>query len=162
MSNKIINLIALLLTILGLDGLQAQESVNATGANASGSGGSVSYSVGQITYQTQTGSNGSVAEGVQQPYEISVITTIDEAREIHLTVMAYPNPTNDFLTLEMKYFKPLSYQFQLYDMSGKLMHSEKIMDHHTHIDVSFLTPGTYFLKLTEGNRDYKSFKIIKK
>ena len=31
----------------------------------------MSYTVGQVVYYTYTGSNGSVAEGVQQPYEIS-------------------------------------------------------------------------------------------
>ena len=64
---KRLKICAVLLLGLGLTGLQAQESVNATGGDASGSGGSVSYSVGQITYQTHTGINGSVAEGVQQP-----------------------------------------------------------------------------------------------
>ncbi|HZK07934.1 MAG TPA: hypothetical protein VFC92_07005, partial [Bacteroidales bacterium] len=35
----------------------AQEGINVTGANASGSGGSASYTVGQMVYQTHTGTN---------------------------------------------------------------------------------------------------------
>lgn len=70
MRNKKLKLSALLLLGLGLTGLQAQESVNATGGNASGSGGSASYSVGQVVYTTNTGTNGTVAQGVQQPFEI--------------------------------------------------------------------------------------------
>jgi len=54
MRHKRLKLSAVLLLGLGLTGLQAQESVNATGGNASGSGGSVSYSVGQVvTSHTQ-------------------------------------------------------------------------------------------------------------
>ena len=34
--------------------------------------------VGQVVYITSTGINGSVAQGVQQPYEISVITGVNE------------------------------------------------------------------------------------
>ncbi len=34
---------------------QAQESVNATGGDATGSGGTVAYSVGQVVYTTNTG-----------------------------------------------------------------------------------------------------------
>ena len=49
----------------------AQESINATGGDASGSAGSASYSVGQVAYQTLAGTNGSIAEGVQQAYKIS-------------------------------------------------------------------------------------------
>ncbi|MCK9290408.1 MAG: hypothetical protein WCR58_02960 [Bacteroidales bacterium] len=40
---------------LGLTGLQAQESGNAMGGNACGSGGSASYSVGQVVNITSTG-----------------------------------------------------------------------------------------------------------
>ncbi|MGI6479934.1 MAG: hypothetical protein ACOX0M_10915 [Salinivirgaceae bacterium] len=101
---KRLKLSAVLLLGLGLTGLQAQTSVNATGGDASGSGGSVSYSVGQVAYQTHTGTSGSVSEGVQQPFEISVVTGIEEAKGINLSVSAYPNPTTDYLTLEVEEF----------------------------------------------------------
>ena len=84
MRHKKFTLSAVLLLGLGLTGLQAQTSVNATGGDASGSGGSVSYSVGQVVYTTNTGTSGSVAQGVQQPYEISVVTAIEEAKGINL------------------------------------------------------------------------------
>ena len=84
MKLKRLKICVILLLGLGLTGLQAQESVNATGGNALGSGGSVSYSVGQLTYQTHVGTNGSVAEGVQQPFEISVVTGIKEAKAFNL------------------------------------------------------------------------------
>ncbi len=48
--------------------ISAQEVISASGGNATGSGGSVSYSVGQLFFMTHTGADGSVAEGVQQPY----------------------------------------------------------------------------------------------
>ena len=139
----------------------AQETIPASGGEAGGSGGSVSYSVGQLFWHTHDGNNGSVAEGVQQPYEISVVTAIDEADEINLAVIAYPNPAADFLTLELKNFEPSSFQYQLYDIQGKLWQSEKITGNHAHIDVSFLMPGTYFLKVMQGNKGFKTFKIIK-
>jgi len=52
---------------------QAQESTNASGGDAIGSGGSVGYSIGQLLYTTSTGSNGRVAQGVQHAYEIFTI-----------------------------------------------------------------------------------------
>lgn len=86
MKYKRLKFCAVLLLGLGLAGLQAQTSVNVTGGNASGSGGSASYSVGQFVYQTHTGTSGSVSEGVQQPYEISVVTGLEEAKGINLSV----------------------------------------------------------------------------
>jgi hypothetical protein len=162
MKYKKFKLSAVLLLGLGLTGLQAQESVNATGGNASGGGGSASYSVGQVAYQTHTGTNGSVAQGVQQPYEISVVTAIEEAKGINLTVSAYPNPTTDYLTLEVKEYELSNLHFQLYDMNGKLLQNAKITGNQTSIIMSNLVPATYLLKVIAGNQSIKEFKIIKK
>ena len=161
MRHERLKLSAVLLLGLGLTGLQAQESVNATGGNASGSGGSISYSVGQVAYQTHTGTNGSVAQGVQQAYEISVITAIEQAKGISLSVTAYPNPTTDYLTLEVKDFEFSTLSFQLYDMNGKLLQSEKITGNQTSILTSNLLPASYFVKVIQGNKEVKTFKIIK-
>jgi hypothetical protein len=161
MRHKRLQLSVIFLLVLGLTGLQAQESVNATGGNASGSGGSASYSVGQVVYTTNTGTNGSVAQGVQQPFEISIVTGIDEAKDINLSLTVYPNPTTDYLTLEVKDFELSTLHFQLYDMQGKLLQNEKITGTQTSIVMSNLVPATYFVKVIQGNKEVKTFKIIK-
>jgi len=139
----------------------SQESTNTAGGNAAGSGGSASYSVGQVVYTTNTGANGSVAQGVQQPYEISVITAIEEAKGINLSVSAYPNPTTDFLTLEVNDIELSNLSFQLYDLQGKLLQNQKITDKQTSIAMSHLLPATYFVKVFQANTEIKTFKIIK-
>jgi hypothetical protein len=164
MKYKKLKFSAVLLLGLGLTGLQAQTSVNATGGNASGSGGSASYSVGQVVYTTHTGTNGSVAEGVQQPFEISVVTGLEEAKGINLSVTAYPNPTTDYLTLSIDASATLSIQsmsYQLYDMNGKLLQNEKITGNQTSIVMSNLVPANYFVKVIQENKEIKTFKIIK-
>ena len=162
MRYKRLKLSAVLLLGLGITGLQAQESVNATGGNASGSGGSASYSVGQIVYTTNTGTNGSVAQGVQQPFEISVLTEIEQAKGINLELSVYPNPTTDYLTLDVKDFELSNLSFQLYDMQGKLLQNEKITGNQTSIGMSNLLPANYFVKVIKDNKEVKTFKIIKK
>ena len=161
MRHKRLKLSTVLLLGLGLTGVQAQTSVNATGGDASGGGGSVSYSVGQVVYTTHTGTSGSVAEGVQQPYEISVVTGLEEAQSINLSVTAYPNPTTDYLTLRIDEFEISNLSFQLYDMNGKLLQNEKISGNQTSIVMSNLLPATYFVKVIRGNKEVKTFKIIK-
>lgn len=155
--------VATLLTFtFSLSTVSAQENVNATGGNASGSGGSASYSVGQVVYTTNTGTNGSVAQGVQQPFEISVVNGVEEAKEISLVCSAYPNPTTDFLELkvESEKFKDLS--FQLYDITGKLLETKKIEGNETHIITSNLAPAIYFLKVMQSEKEIKTFKIVKR
>ena len=161
MKHKRLKICAVLLLGLGLTGLQAQESVNATGGSASGSGGSASYSVGQVAYQTHTGTNGSVAEGVQQPYEISVVSAIEQAIGINLSVSAYPNPTTENLMLIIDLSDLSNFLYQLYDLNGKILQNGKITSDRTIIEISAFEPATYFLKVTQDNKEVKTFKIIK-
>ncbi|HCX99957.1 MAG TPA: T9SS C-terminal target domain-containing protein [Bacteroidales bacterium] len=161
MKYKRLKLSAVLLLGLGLAGLQAQESVNATGGNALGNGGSASYSIGQVVYTTNTGTNGSVAQGVQQPYEISTVSGIEEAIGINLTITAYPNPTSDYLTLSINEFDISNLSYQLFDMQGKLLLSTKITNEKTSIVMSNLIPAVYFVRVMEGIKNVKTFKIVK-
>jgi len=143
----------------GLSGLQAQEAISTAGGNASGSGGSASYSVGQVVYTTNNGTSGSVAQGVQQPYEIFAVGIKETSMNISLTV--YPNPTADNLTLQIKDFNNVKLTYQLFDMNGKLLENKKIIGNETSIVMSNLVPANYFLKVTKGNKEVKTFKIIK-
>jgi hypothetical protein len=143
-------------------GLLAQESRPASGGNALGSGGTASYSVGQIVYSTNTGTNGSASEGVHQPYEIWIVTELEDAKDITLSISAYPNPTTDFLILEVKNKELLKLDFQLYDIYGKLLQSKKITSNQTSISMGNLIPSTYFVKIIQNNIEIKIFKIIKK
>lgn len=161
MKHKKLKASAVIFLCIGLTGLQAQESVNVTGGYASGGGGSVSYSVGQVMNQTHIGTNGSLSEGVQQPNEISLVTAIDEAKAINLLVSAYPNPTTNYLTLSISEFDITNLSYQLYDMHGTLLHNEKINSNQTRIDMNNLIPSTYFVKVIQGNKEVKAFKIIK-
>ena len=159
-----LKLSTILLFGFGLTGLQAQEVIPAAGGNASGSAGTVSYSVGQVVYTTNSGTNGTVAQGVQQPFEISIVTGLEEAKGINLMVSAYPNPTTDFLNLKVDASNALNIQllsYQLYDMSGNLLEIKKLVGNQTSIVMSYLVRATYFLKVIEGSKEVKTFKIIK-
>ena len=139
----------------------AQNVILTTGGEASGSGGTVSYSVGQVSYAIHTGTGGSVSEGVQQPYETYEETGIDEAFGIELLVTVYPNPASDYLTLKVESYEIENLSYQLYDMNGRLVESKKITGIETGINMANLTPSTYFLKVIDGKKEVKTFKIVK-
>jgi len=123
---KKIKSIFLLLFSFWLTSAHAQDVVLTTGGNASGSGGSVSYSIGQVVFSTITGANGSIVQGVQQPIEISVVSEIDDNPDIVLQCSVYPNPTTNNLTLKFKNFKPENWSYQLYDINGNLLEDKKV------------------------------------
>lgn len=138
----------------------AHQVLSAAGGDATGTGGSVAYSAGQIVYTTSAGTTGSVAQGVHQPYEISIVLDIDKP-SINLELTAYPNPTTNFLTLNLGSAELLNLNFQLYDISGKVIESRKIKSNSETIKMECLPTATYFLKVTNNSTEVKIFKIIK-
>ena len=163
MKNKTTKLSALLLLGMGFNQGYAQQASIASGGDASGSGGSVAYSVGQIVYTTNTGITGSAAQGVQQPYEISTTIGLLET-DIKLNLSAYPNPTTNYLMLQIDASASLSNQsmsYQLFDISGKLLESNTVVANSTTIKMEQMPTGTYLLKVIQNNKEVKTFKIIK-
>lgn len=146
--------------ILGYGELKAQEATLASGGDAAGSGGSSSYSVGQLLYATHTGSNGSMAHGVQQAFEVSVIIGI-AFTEITLDIKAYPNPVSHFLILNIGNYNQEQLRYQLYDMQGKLLDDKLLSSQKETIVMDGLPRASYFLKVTHNTKIVKTFKIIK-
>ncbi len=160
--DKLKLIITLLLCFIAI---HAQVVVSSTGGNALGSGGSVCYSVGQVCYTTNIGINGSVAQGVQQPFEISTLSTgLNDANGINIVCSAYPNPATHVLQLKVEEsltFGIQSMSYQLFDNQGKLLEKKELYDKRTNIAVDRLIPATYFLKILQGNKIVKTFKICK-
>ena len=162
MTNNKTKLIALLAAGLLWAGLvNAQQATTATGGNASGSGGTVAYSVGQIVYTTNTGTTGSVAQGVQQAFEISVVTGIKNETKTSISLVVFPNPTTNFLNLQIADLKTEQLTYQLTDALGKLIIENKITESSTQINMNAQAEAMYFLNVLENNQTVKTFKIIK-
>ena len=144
--------------------VRAQTTISTAGGNASGSGGTVSYTVGQVAYSTQTTTSGTITQGVQQPFEIFVATALEQAKDISLQLQVFPNPVNDYLKLSVVPTATISIQslsYQLYDVNGKLVQNNNVESNETNIMMSGFTSGTYLLKVNQGNTSFKTFKIIK-
>jgi hypothetical protein len=139
---------------------QAQESANTSGGDATGSGGTVAYSIGQIVYTTHTGSTGSIAQGVQQPYEISIVAGVED-HQISLNLKAFPNPTTNYLTLTIDNIELSNLSYRLFDIGGKLLETKKITSTTETIQMENLPGATYFLNVMNNNKEIKTFKIVK-
>ncbi|MFM9943919.1 MAG: T9SS type A sorting domain-containing protein [Bacteroidia bacterium] len=146
--------------IWGIDMANAQQNTLSTGGNATGNGGTVSYSIGQIDYSTNTGSTGMATQGVQQPYEIFTVGGVENL-SIRLSISVYPNPSADFLFLNFENTDFKNSCFELTDISGKIITSQPIANSQTLIDMKNLAAATYFLKIKNAQSELKIFKIIK-
>lgn len=138
--------------------LNAQSNVVASGGNASGSGGSVSYSVGQIDYTTKTGTGGMLTEGVQQPFEILVITGLKEDR-INLNAVVFPNPASDYVELHVHDGAKYPIAYELVDLNGKTIAKDLVAGNSTRISLTSISGGVYYLKVSSDNKLIKTFQI---
>ena len=140
--------------------VQAQESVNSIGGVDRGSGGAVSFSVGQMVYTTDSKESGSVVQGIQRPYRIT--TTDIKKLDNTLSFKAYPNPSSDDLFLEMNAFRNEKLNYQLYDMQGKLIMMNPIEIPKTQINMRDLAVGAYVIHIYDSkNQAIQTIQIIK-
>lgn len=138
----------------------AQQATVASGGNATGSGGSVSYSIGQVNYTFSTSAIGSINQGAQQPFEISTLGT-DNYQNIDLLMTIYPNPTVNTIILKIENYYLDTLSFQLFDINGKQILSQKISATETLIDLQNIAAAFYLLKIIDIDKTIKTFKIIK-
>lgn len=141
--------------------VNAQEAVITAGGEATGSGGSVSYSVGQLVYTTFTGDNKSIAQGVQQSYEISIVSGIKLNTSLDISLTAYPNPTSDYLMLQIKDYRDEKLTYTLLDISGRQITGNLITNSQTMIQMRHLPAAAYLIHISDENQRTKTFKILK-
>jgi len=114
--NQKILLLGLLL--FGATQVNAQQTTTSTGGNASGTNGNVSYTVGQVVYTTNNGTTGSVAQGVQQAFEIYTLLGAENFN-VNLQMAVFPNPTTNWLQLDIRNYGFEKLNYQVFDINGK-------------------------------------------
>ena len=148
--------------LLAAQFVHSQEAFSASEGKITGPGGSATFTVGQVFYKSITSStgSGSVSPGVQQPFEIQVLSS-PELTTVKVTAATYPNPTKDFIVLEITDAALKNLQYTLFDINGSTIASHVIAASSTQIQLQHLSIGVYVLKVSQQNKPLKTFKIIK-
>ena len=139
--------------------LHAQQGFSATGGQVQGTGGTLSYMLGQVMFKTYKGSTGSISEGIQQTIQISVLGTEDPG--IELVSIAYPNPTQKTLTLQVDNYNNEQLTYKVFDLQGQLLDTQPATGSVTNLDMKDLALGTYLLIIQEEDALIKTLKIRK-
>lgn len=156
----IINVFILFNVIVLCNYTFGQSSLNTTGGTSAGNQGSVTYSIGQVFYQHYQSSSGRLAQGVQHPYEIFILTGVNET-DIDLRILSYPNPARDFVVIEIKKDFPKDMYVQIFDISGRWVMTQPIIENYIKIDIQDIHSAALIMLVYSGDDLLKSFKIIK-
>ena len=95
-----------------------------------------------------------------EPFEISTLGA-DNFPSIMLTMSAYPNPTVNNVTLKIADLSSENLNYQIIDVTGKLIEESKITNQETQIQFEKFTTAIYLLNIIQDNKTIKTFKIIK-
>ncbi len=151
MKTILISLFMLLILRIGA----AQEVVTTAGDVSQGGGYSLSWTLGECVSETVSGGGYILTQGFQQP-EITV-TSIQQP-EGTSQILVYPNPVDQFLSIEGSTGMEL---IQLFDATGKLVVYEKSTSNLVNISFANLGAGVYKLVVRTDEGQRYSFSIIK-
>ena len=152
--------ILLLLLLLIIPGLKAQEVISSSGETNTLDSVILSWTLGETITETGFRSEGenSLTQGFQQGKLTVTAINENESNAMHFSVL--PNPTSDFVNLIAEDFTGLEYQ--LFNINSKMIAKEKLQGTTTKIDLTSNSAGSYLLLILKNNQKLLSYQIIKK
>lgn len=136
-----------------------QRTVSTAGHDATGNGGSLSVTVGQVGYTNMGTSSGTVAAGVQQPLVV-IQTDVAELPD-GPSAQVFPNPAHDRLTVQVDQLEGGTSYYVLQDAAGRIVQQERITATRILVDVQHLAHGTYTLTIRTDDTPIGTFTVIK-
>lgn len=152
------NLIILALVCFSFLGLNAQEVTSAAGGTKSTADYEVSWTVGETTIKTFSEGSVTLTQGFHQP---NLIVTPAKIFFDNIEVKVYPNPTREFVTIEMNRLRKSS-KYSLYNLAGEKLAEGNLRKLKTKLNLNNQASGSYLLKLSKENQPLRTFKIVKK
>jgi len=149
----------ILLMLLYSTSLQAQEVVTTAGSYGETTSGSLSWTIGEPIIETLTDGTNTLTQGFQQSK--LTVTAINDLKVPGIELSVYPNPTNSFLSIDVKTDKQRDLLLSLFDLNGKLILQKKMAGNKQTIRMQNYKPATYILKVTEANKEIRTYQIVK-
>ncbi len=149
--------------VLCMPTMYAQQSINASGGEADGIGGLMSYSIGQVAYTSISGAAGDISQGVQQAYLEIMVSSEDPGHKIDIRL--FPNPSASYTSIDLGDHLSVSdlsaFSYRLYDLYGNHLWAQSIQTSISKVPTAHLASGMYILKVFHLNHPIKTFRFIK-
>lgn len=144
------------------------QSVIASGGNfSSTSTYSISSTTGESMVSTKISGSIDLTEGFQQSSSSSTTTSLKQMSANDFSILVYPNPTSDYISIEVTTDTNLNLGIEIVDMLGKtckeIITLKQFKDKSIYqCNVNEYPSGIYFLKVTSVNgNNNKTIKIQK-
>jgi hypothetical protein len=155
---KVIGLIIIML-LCALHVQGQQQVVSSAGNFHANASGSISWTLGELAVETLSTANNILTQGFQQSR--LTVTGMGDIAILDYEIVVFPNPASDHIIIRTDKEQHENLHYQLYDLSGKIILQNKILETETTIPVNHLKSAVYLLRIIEGNRQVRAFKVVK-
>ncbi len=139
--------------------IHAQTILSATGGCFQNGECQMSWTIGEPIIATCEVGNFCLTQGFHQ--SLLIITAINNDPFYLTNVKAYPNPATYVVNLSVSETDLTGWNYFLYNADGKLLQKNSISKTITNINVQPYATSNFILKVTKGDAEINSFKIIK-
>jgi hypothetical protein len=126
------------------------------------SSGSISWSIGEPVSESYTSGGRIHTMGFHQP-ELNIVSIIQEQGH-DVTVLVFPNPVKETLTVNFSGMNPGDYKLEMFDNIGKLILKSDASvtgnSQSVQLKINEVAAGNYFLRV-DGKDFSKTIKINK-
>ena len=135
------------------------EVLSSSGGSGQSAQASIAWTIGEPVTTTVSDGTSTLTQGFQQP-TLLIATAQNEINEL-TSLLIYPNPTADYVTVKMDQATQSSYSYRLFDSAGKLVSEGKATSANPNISFQGLASGKYTISLLNQNSKQQSISIIK-
>lgn len=136
----------------------AQKAIVSGGGMHENSSGYISWSLGELAISTLKTSEYIITQGFQQSK--LTVTAIDEETDIPTKVKTYPNPTSDYLYIEVD-GDIANLRYEVYTLSGLNISGAKFDSTPQKIVFARFSSGVYIIRVRLNNQIIKTFRVVK-
>ena len=137
----------------------APEVLATAGGYDTGSGATLSWTLGEISVETYSTGTSILTQGFHQTL---LNTTSTQENNIVLQLLLFPNPTTNRIFLNLKEEETLPVHLSIHSMEGKMFWSGMMTYTEFEIDMEAYPDGLYLLSIRdEKGQCLKTLKIFK-
>ncbi len=135
------------------------QIISTSGTSFTNSSAQLDWTLGEPVTSTLSNSNNLLTQGFHQP---NLLTSSIDDVPADYSITIFPNPTVDFLQLQIQNVLNQVLVVDLYTVEWKLLKSRQINSStHLQLDMTEYNSGTYLLLIKNNSAQNKSFRIIK-
>jgi len=150
-----------LLFYITITNCYSQTGTAATSGIAESENGSYTFTIGESYMLVALGENQETESGVQHGYEITTHSK-NYNSAILVDAKLYPNPTTDYLYLDIKGSDLKGLSYRVLDLTGRMLLDAPIYSENSEINFTTFEDAVYLFQVVKENQTLTGFKVIKR